>query len=203
MKTLRKIARFFYGFFAFIGFLVIFVSFTPFVSWWAYAYAGSIDQPNGDVLILLSAAGDDENGGGIAYSSYWRARQALYAWQTGSFKKIVICGPGDPGIYDFLLAQGIPSDVFVLERRSTSTRENALETARILQSLPGRKVLLTSDFHMLRALAVFHKLKIDVAPMAVPDALHATEHWPGRFPAFETMVVESAKIAYYELRGWM
>lgn len=200
--TLRKAARTLCRLFAVLGFLMVFVSATPVVSWWAYAYAGSIEQPKGDVLILLSAAGDDEFGG-ISHSSYWRARQALYAWQTGGFKKIVICGFGDPGILDYLLAQGIPRDALVVERRSTTTRENAIETARIAQSLLGRKVLLTSDFHMLRALGVFRKLKIEVAPMAAPDVLHATEHWPGRFPAFETMVEESAKIAYYELRGWM
>ncbi len=203
MKAMRNAARNLYRLFAILGFLMIFVSFTPVVSWWAYAYAGSIENPKGDVLILLSAAGDEEDGGGISYSSYWRARQALYAWQTGGFKKIVICGFGDPGIHDYLLAQGIPRAAFVLERPSTSTRENALETARLLPELPGRKVLLTSDFHMLRALGAFRKLKIDAAPMAVPDMLHAAEHWPGRFPAFETMAAESAKIAYYKLRGWM
>jgi uncharacterized SAM-binding protein YcdF (DUF218 family) len=202
MKLLRKAARILCRLFAALGFLVVFVSFTPVVTWWAEAYAGSIEQPKGDVLILLSAAADDENGG-ISHSSYWRARQALYAWQTGGFRKIVICGRGDPGIFDFLLAQGIPREALVLEKRSTSTRENAIETARLLPSLPGRKVLLTSDFHMRRALGVFRKLKIEVVPMAVPDVLHATEHWPDRYSAFETMVAESAKIAYYELRGWM
>jgi uncharacterized SAM-binding protein YcdF (DUF218 family) len=202
MMTLRRAGRILYSFFAALGFLVVFVSFTPVVTWWAEAYAGPIEQPKGDVLILLSAAGDDLYGG-ISHSSYWRARQALYAWQTGGFKKIVICGFGDPGILDYLLAQGIPREVFVLEKRSTSTHENAIETARLVQSLPGRKVLLTSDFHMLRALGAFRKLGIDVTPMAVPDVLHATEHWPGRFPAFETMATESAKIAYYELHGWM
>jgi hypothetical protein len=39
--------------------------------------------------------------------------------------------------------------------------------------------------------------------MAVPDVLQAAEHWDGRFPAFETLLVESAKIVYYSLRGWM
>jgi len=200
--TPRKSVQILFSFCAALGFLLVFVSFTPVITWWAKAYAGPVQQPKGDVLILLSAASDDEYGG-ISYSSYWRARQALFAWQTGGFKKIVICGNGDPGIFDFLIVQGIPRDAFVVERRSTSTRENAIETARLLQSLPGKKVLLTSDFHMLRAHAVFRRLGIDTAPMAVPDVLHATEHWPGRFPAFETMVLETVKIVYYELRGWM
>jgi uncharacterized SAM-binding protein YcdF (DUF218 family) len=173
---------------------------TPVVSWWARAYAGPIERPTGDVLILLSAAGDDR--GGISYSSYWRAREAIFAWQTGGFKKIVISG-GGPGILNFLIVEGIPREAIVAEWRSTSTRENGIETARLIQGIPGKKVLLTSDFHMYRALHVFRKQGIEVTPMAVPDVLHSTEHWNGRFSAFETMLVESVKIIYYALRGWI
>jgi uncharacterized SAM-binding protein YcdF (DUF218 family) len=55
--------------------------------------------------------------------------------------------------------------------------------------------LLTSDFHVYRAIHVFRKLGIEATPMAVPDVLHSTEHWNGRFQSFETMLGESAKIA--------
>jgi uncharacterized SAM-binding protein YcdF (DUF218 family) len=207
MRTLRKVGRILNRLLAVIGLTTVLVISTPIVSWWARAYSGpgnsdSSGQPKGDVLILLSAA-SDEKYGGISYSSYWRARQALFAWQTGGFRKIVICGDGGPGIFNFLIADGIPREVFVIERRSASTRENAIETARLIQTLPGKKVLLTSDFHMYRALRVFRKLGIEAAPMAVPDVLHSTEHWHGRFPAFETMLTESAKIAYYAVRGWI
>ncbi|MGA2277125.1 MAG: YdcF family protein [Terracidiphilus sp.] len=202
MSALRKLLRLFGRLLAAMGFVTVLVICTPIVGWWARAYAGPIRQPKGDVLILLSAAADDEYGG-ISYSSYWRARQALYAWQNGGFKTILICGAGDPGIRNYLIAVGIPGSAIVTEPRSVSTRENAIETARLLPFIPGRKVLLTSDYHIFRALRVFRKLGIDAAPMAVPDLLHATEHWNGRFPAFETMVCESAKIVYYFFRGWM
>ncbi len=201
MIHLRKVGRVLNRLLAVIGLITVLVICTPIVSWWTQAYAGSIEQPKGDVLILLSAA-NDENGG-ISYSSYWRARQALFAWQTGGFRKIVVCGNGDPGIINFLIAYGIPREAFVIERRSTSTRENAIETARLVQGLPGKKVLLTSDFHMYRALRVFRKVGIEATPMAVPDVLHSTEHWNGRFSAFETMLAESVKIVYYAVRGWI
>ena len=89
------------------------------------------------------------------------------------------------------------------EWRSASTRENAIETARLIQDMPGKKILLTSDFHMYRAIRVFRKLGIEATPMPVPDVLRSAEHWNGRFPALETMFVETAKIANYPLRGWM
>jgi hypothetical protein len=39
--------------------------------------------------------------------------------------------------------------------------------------------------------------------MAVPDILHSTQRWPGRFGACWAMAVESAKIVDYKLRGWI
>jgi uncharacterized SAM-binding protein YcdF (DUF218 family) len=202
MRSLRKAGRVLNRLLAVIGLITVLVISTPIVSWWVRAYSGPIEQPKGDVLILLSAAADNKYGG-ISYSSYWRARQTLLAWQTGGFRKIVICGSGGPGIFNFLIADGVPRDVLVTERKSVSTRENAIETARLIQTLPGKKVLLTSDFHMYRALRVFRKLGIEAAPMAVPDVLHSTEQWNGRFSAFEIMLTESAKIVYYSVRGWI
>jgi len=103
----------------------------------------SIERPTGDVLILLSAAGDDR--GGISYSSYWRAREAIFAWQTGGFKKIVISG-GGPGILNFLIVEGIPREAIVAEWRSTSTRENGIETARLIQGMPARRFCSPATF---------------------------------------------------------
>lgn len=200
MRTLYKAGVWFSQLLAVIGLITVLAITTPIVSWWARAYAGPIERPRGDVLILLSAAGD--NMGGISYSSYWRAREAIFAWQTGGFKKIVVSG-GGPGIRNYLIAEGVPPEVIVAEWRSRSTRENGIETARLIQGMSGKKVLLTSDFHMYRALRVFRKLGIEVTPMAVPDVLHSTEHWNGRFSAFETIAVESVKIVYYALRGWI
>ncbi len=197
----RILGRWFNRVLAVIGLITVLVISTPVVSWWALAYTGPIERPKGDVLILLSAAGDDR--GGISYSSYWRARYALLAWQTGGFKKIVISGGGGPGILNFLVAYGVPREAMLAEWQSTSTRESGIAVARLTRDLTGKKVLLTSDFHMYRAIRVFRKLGIDVAPMAAPDAVQTSQHWSGRFPAFETMLIESAKIAYYSLRGWM
>jgi uncharacterized SAM-binding protein YcdF (DUF218 family) len=201
MSILKIARKWLTRFFAAIGLITVLVLSTPVVSWWARTYAGPIEQPKGDVLILLSAAGDDQ--GGISYSSYWRARQAVLAWQSGGFKKIVVSGGGGPGIVNFLVGQGVPREAIVAEWESRSTRENGIATARLIEDMPGKKVLLTSDFHMFRALRVFRKLQIEVTPMPAPDALHSTEHWNGRFQAFETMLVESAKILDYAVRGWI
>ncbi len=198
---LRCMARVMERVLALFGLLILLVVSTPLASWWARLYAGPIDQPKGDVLIVLSAA-NDENGG-ISYSSYWRARQAVYAWQTGGFSRIVISGGGGPGLFNYLLANGVPPSAMIAEWRSESTRESGINVARLLRNLPGKRVLLTSDFHMYRAIRVFRKAGVDAAPMAVPDILHSTQGQPGRFGACWAMAVESDKIVDYRLRGWI
>jgi uncharacterized SAM-binding protein YcdF (DUF218 family) len=184
-----------------IGLIVVLSTITPIDSWWAHAYSGPIEQPRGDILIVLSAARDD--GVVVSYSSYWRTRYALLAWQSGGFQKIVVTGGGGPGMADFFIAEGVPRQAIVAEWQSQSTRENGINTARLVAGIPGRKVLLTSDFHMYRSIRVFRKLGVDVTPMPIPDVLKSAKHWNARFPAFETLVVETAKIVYYKLRGWI
>jgi uncharacterized SAM-binding protein YcdF (DUF218 family) len=184
-----------------IGLITVLAQATPIDYWWAHAYSGSIEQPKGDVLIVLSAASDDN--GLISFSSYWRARYALMAWNEGGFQKIVISGGGGPGIENFLIMEGVPREAIVAEWHSTTTRENGVETARLIKDMPGKKVLLTSDFHMFRAIRVFRKLGLDVTPMPLPDVLKASQHLNGRIPGFQTMTVESFKILYYKLRGWI
>jgi uncharacterized SAM-binding protein YcdF (DUF218 family) len=184
-----------------IGLLTVLVLTTPFVRWWARAYSGPLVRPHGDVLIVLSSASDD--GGGISYSSFWRARYALLAWQSGGFKEVVVSGGGGPGIVNYLQFEGIPREAIVDDAGSASTRQNGLDTARLLQDTVGKKVLVTSDFHMFRAIRVFRKLGVDVVPMPVPDVINEGERWNGRLTAFETMSVESVKIVYYELHGWI
>lgn len=183
------------------GLLAVIVTAIPIDAWWAHAYSGPLELPRGDVLILLSAANDDE--GFISYSSYWRARYAVIAWNTGTFKTIVVSGGGGPAIRDLLIQQGVPESAILAEWASTSTRENGINTARLLQSLPGKKVLLTSDFHMFRAVHVFRKLGVQVTPAPAPDVIKLAKNPYMRIPAFETMVVETVKIIGYRARGWI
>jgi len=201
MMSLARTGRWLGNLLAAIGLIMVLATVTPVDSWWAHAYSGSIEQPRGDILIVLSAARDDE--GLVSFSSYWRARYALRAWQSGGFQKVVVTGGGGPGIANFLQAEGVPRQAIVAEWQSQSTRENGINTARLVASMPGKKVLLTSDFHMYRAIRVFRKLGVDVTPMPVPDVLKSAKHWDARFPAFETLVVESTKIVYYRLHGWI
>ena len=72
-----------------------------------------------------------------------------------------------------------------------------------MEETPGRKVLLTSDYHMFRAYRTFRKAGFEIAPRPFPDMLKLSSCWLCRWQAFVTLSDESAKIAYYYARGWI
>jgi len=190
-----------------LGLLVLLVTLTPLVSWWAKALAGPWEDPKGDVLIVLG--GSLLENGVMGDNSYWRAIYAVLAWNEGAFRQVVLSGggPEDTPIVepmrDFLECHGIPRAAIHLEARSQSTHENALYSKALLADLPGSKVLLTSDYHMFRAHRAFKKAGLEVLPRPFPDAGKRASHWSGRWPAFLDLAGETVKIGYYYARGWI
>jgi uncharacterized SAM-binding protein YcdF (DUF218 family) len=189
-----------------LGLLVVLVTVTPLVSWWAGVLAGPWEDPKGDVLIVLG--GSLLADGVMGPSSYWRSTYAVLAWREGSFHELVVSG-GPPGksiaepMRAFLECRGVPRSAIAIETRSRSTHENALYVTELLARVPGRKVLLTSDYHMFRAHRAFKKAGLDVLPRPFPDARKRASDWTGRWPAFLDLVVETMKIGYYYVRGWI
>ncbi len=200
MRTARRLC---------VAFTLIFllVTFTPLVNWWATALAGPWQSPAGDVLIVLGGSLQDY--GTVGGSSYWRAVYAVQAWKQGNFRTIVVSGGDQVGgnvaqaIGGFLEYQGVPPEAIILESNSSSTRENAVHAADLLVRAPGRKVLLTSDYHMFRAARAFEKAGLRVETWPYPDVRKRATNWRGRWPAFFDLIEESAKIGLYYLRGWI
>jgi uncharacterized SAM-binding protein YcdF (DUF218 family) len=187
---------------ALIGLLLLLVTLTPAVFWYATWLAGPWNDPPGEVLILLSASA--ESSGLLARDSYLRASYGVLAWRSGSFRHIVICGrDAGPPMRDFLVANGVPPEAIFLEDQSRSTRENALFSLPIVRRLPGRKVLLTSDFHMYRAFRTFRRAGIDVLPRPIPDVRKYSNRYAFRWPIFMDLSAETAKILYYRWQGWL
>ncbi len=104
---------------------------------------------------------------------------------------------------NFLVSQGVPAEAITLDTESHSTRENAVNAARLLAGIPGRKVLLTSDYHMFRAWRVFRRVGVDTEPRPFPDARKRGSRVAGRWPAFLDEAAETAKIGYHFFRRWL
>ena len=190
-----------------LGLFFLLVTVTPLIPWWANALSGEAGATRGDVLIVLGGSVLED--GTIGESSFRRSVAAARIFREGGFRRLIVSGGGSLGtaiaapMRDFLISQGVPREAVEIEPNARDTRENALFTARLPATSAGRKVLLTSDYHMFRAARAFRKAGVDVAPCPMPESTVAATRWLYRWPVFMTLAAESAKIGYYFLRGWI
>lgn len=108
----------------------------------------------------------------------------------------------------FFEEQGLDAARLIVEDKSRNTHENALFTQALLKPAPGETwVLITSAYHMPRALAVFEKIGWKVIPFPVsyrslPAGMEPIEPHPiGRFQQLEVAVHEWIGLAAYRLTG--
>jgi uncharacterized SAM-binding protein YcdF (DUF218 family) len=203
MTWLHRIWRLFRNATALLGALVLLVTALPprgYVNW----LSGNWPAPHGGgVLIVLG--GDSNDVGILGETSYLRALYAVITWRQETFAKVVLSGnpPIVAPMRDFLISQGVPANAIILETESENTRDNAVHSSQIAHALPGPYVLLTSDFHMYRAHRAFTRAGLRVEPRPFPDALKRFTNWRWRVVVTIELVEETAKIAYYQARGWI
>lgn len=111
-------------------------------------------------------------------------------------------------------AWGVPTAAMVLEPRSMNTRENAVETLRIARQRGLRRLLLvTSAFHMPRALGLFRKLAGDLELVPSPTGQYSAHPRPyllwdllpdaGSLANSTLALRERLGYFMYRLRGWI
>jgi len=188
-----------------IGVLYLLVTLTPLVRWWGLLLADKWTA--GDTSTLVVLTGSSLGQAVMGESSYRRTVYAVLAERQHPYKEIWITGAGGTEapiarlMADFLVSHGIDRAKIHLEPASISTRESG-ERMRALVT-GGSITLLSSDYHMYRAVRVFARSGIPVQPMPAPDALKRAEHWEHRWSAFLDLAGESVKIVYYKVRGWI
>lgn len=184
------------------GALFLFITFSPFVSWYALRLAGPWYAPVGDVLVVLSAAGP--NMGVMDPSTYWRCAYAVEVNREHPFRKIIVSGKAiAPQMRDLLVFSGVPAERIIVENESSNTHENAVFSARILKGIDGRKILMTSDVHTFRAERSFLKQGAQTVPSPIPDVIKRANAYNMRWELFANEVGETAGIVYYWLKGWI
>jgi len=184
-----------------LGLLLTVVTVTPLLHYWTAALSTPLNGNEGGVLIVLG--GDIVGEDMIGLSSYWRSGYAVLEWRTGRYTRMLLSGKAiAPLMKNFIVGQGVPSQSVQVENESVSTRQSAVFVAGMLRGDPSRKVLLTSDFHMGRALAVFRKAGIETTPLPIPDAYKRLQNWADRWSIFYILLNETGKVAYYKALGW-
>ena len=101
----------------------------------------------------------------------------------------------------YLEAVGIDPARIVLESRSRTTYENALFLRDMLHPSPGQRyVLVTSAFHMPRAVGTFRKHGFDVVPWPVDYRTHG---WRDAYEWFGSVTggLERVDTAFREWAG--
>ena len=119
----------------FFASLYLIVTFTPLVSWYGGKLAGKWTDPDGNVLVVL--AGGELGDGFPANNTLLRCYYASIAYRSGHFRKIVVAGYQVSAVMREILAcSGVPAGVILVENRSTSTRESAIYSAKLLAGEP-------------------------------------------------------------------
>ncbi len=193
--------KWFWRFAALLGFLVLLVTLTPVLRYWVTSLSTGWGTGRGNTLIVLGqdiAAPDM-----LGIGSYWRSFYAVLVWRENHFRRIVVTGRNAaPLMRDLMVNQGIPPAIITVENAAISTHENALFVGRILAGGDGPYILLTSDYHMGRALRTFRKAGVAVSPLPFPDANKRLNDISQRWNVFLELAGETTKVAYYGIRGW-
>ena len=151
-----------------------------------------------------------------------RSLYALRLYKAGKAKVIIISGgnvfqqPNFRGEAFYtkaiLMDWGVPAEAILIEEKSRNTHENAIETNRLMKLRQFDKVILvTSAFHMPRALETFRSAGIHVTP--APATYSVTEHarpvlldWLpslGNLRKLEAVIHEKLGVLVYRYRGWI
>ena len=124
-----------------------------------------------DVIVVL--------GGGL----HERPERAAELFQQHAAPRIIITGAGDDEINRLILRQkGVPASAIEVENNSTTTRENAEFTLKLLRAENVHRVILvTSWYHARRALKTFEHYAPDLKFYSRPSYYaFAREEWPQR-----------------------
>jgi uncharacterized SAM-binding protein YcdF (DUF218 family) len=131
-----------------------------------------------------------------------RIIQTVRIFKSNKTKKVLFTGGSGSlsfqdrteaeGIKNLLVDLGIPQSAILIEDKSRNTRENAVYSKAILQKENLTKIILvTSAFHMERALHEFHDPEIEIFPCptdyrSITEEVGFWEKWIPNTGALET-----------------
>lgn len=173
-------------YFLIVAFSSLLVFSNPFLfyhvsGWWEGDLINPDNIEHYDGLILLGGFSSyQDSSQRIRFNeSADRLFQALELYNKGKADYFIFTGGSarilreekEEGVYlsDYLKLIGLPDDRLLVESISRNTHENAVETYRMLKDkgMDGKRFLLvTSGFHMKRAVGCFKKEGMDVEPYA-------------------------------------
>lgn len=161
--------------------------------------AGLVDAPAATTIVALD--GDH----GLA-----RVRETVRLYGLLRPKWVVVSG--DPEFHHWIIAAGVPQEHILWENQASTTREQALHLAPLLDRYGIEQVVLVaSPLHMPRALGACQAAGIRAlpSPSALPHASVVTTGFRAILPSREALrlswesIYEYLALGYYRARGWL
>lgn len=189
---------------------------------WSYPAGGELPA-DAEAIVVLSGYVRPQDGvrprPELGTDTLYRCLHGLTLSRSNRHLPIVVSGGIPPGVPTqvpfadtmraFFVEMGVPPEQVWPEARSTTTHENAVETAELLHTRGIRRIVLVTDAeHMRRAAGCFRKQGLEVTPSACNHV--ATQfHWQLRdfLPCSEGLAMaertthEWLGLGYYWLRG--
>ena len=177
--------------------------------------------PEADAIVILGGAtrGDAHfSTMGDLNQHADRLTYGLQLYQAGKAPWILLSGGGSEQerpeseiMYDYLELMGVPKGSMLRERESRTTQENAVYSGILLQGKGVQRILLvTSAFHMRRAVPLFERQGLEVVPAPTDYQRIVSEPTlPRWLPGAEALVRTSKAIKehvgywVYRSRGWL
>jgi len=106
-----------------------------------------------------------------------RANEAINLYQSGWAKILVFSGAaidktGPSNAYEMkqlALKAGVPESAIYIDEEATSTKENAVNTQKILEEIDAKKIILvTSGYHQRRSKLTFEKFTSGITIISHP-----------------------------------
>ena len=166
-------------------------------------------EQKADVIVIL-AGGVYENGV-INQPSMERLVHGLTLYHRGLAERVIITG-GNPEKYEGITEAGsiakvayglaVPSNAVFMDQVSNTTHENAVEVKKLLQRMgAGKALLVTSSYHMKRALGAFRAEGIEAYSAPVPAREPYLGKWD-RVKLFGVCIHEYLGVIWYSYKGW-
>ena len=130
-----------------------------------------------DAIIVLGAQVKPD--GEPSLQLQWRIDAAAQAWQERNCL-IVVCGAqgsNEPApealvMRDELVKQGVPEEMILTDAESFNTRQNIANAVKLLEGRDVKRVLIvTSDYHLPRAMAIAEDAGLDASGLGSPTKL--------------------------------
>jgi len=173
--------------------------------WWV-AEPLKISQPaTASDAIVVFAGGVGESGrAGVGVQE--RVSKAISLFREGVAPRVIISSGFVFTLHEgevmktIAIANGVPAEAIILEERAANTYENVEFTNQILRERGWRRiVLVSSPYHMRRAMMTWHKVAPDVGVVATPpeNSLFYAHRRGASLEQIQGLAQEYAGIVYY------